>query len=68
MRIKRTSKVKTFIKIKSNSDSAKNQVVPKKWKIDVGFLGCVEGSTNGDLLGEIRNFVPSSGPTDANID
>jgi hypothetical protein len=45
MSIKRTSEVKTFIKRKLNSDSEKNQVVPKKWKIDMGFLECVEGST-----------------------
>jgi hypothetical protein len=35
----------------------KDQVVPKKVKFDVDFLGCVECSTNGDSLGERRIFV-----------
>ena len=31
------------------------------------FLGCVECSTNGNLLGEIRIFVPASGSDDAKV-
>jgi hypothetical protein len=46
-------------------DSAKDQVVPKKVKFDIGFLGCVECSTNGDLLGERKIYVPPSGSADA---
>jgi hypothetical protein len=42
------------------SDSAKDQVVPKKVKIFIGFLGFVDCSTNGDLLGEIRISFPPS--------
>jgi hypothetical protein len=33
--------------------------------LDIGFLGCVECSTNGDLLGKRRIFVLPSGSADA---
>ena len=48
-------------------DSAKDQVVPKKVKFGIGVLGCVECSTNGNLLGERRIFVPHSCLTDAKV-
>jgi hypothetical protein len=38
-------KDKTFLEMKSNQNNAKYQVVPKKQKLDRGFLGCVECST-----------------------
>jgi hypothetical protein len=41
-------------------DSAKESSGTQKVKFDIGFLGCVECSTNGDLLGERRIFVPPS--------
>jgi hypothetical protein len=41
-------------------DIARDQVVPKKVRFDIRFLGCVECSTNGDLLCERRIFVPPS--------
>jgi hypothetical protein len=42
------------------SDSAEDQVVPKKVNFFIGFLGCVDCSTNGDLLGESRISIPPS--------
>jgi len=56
---KKISKGNIFI-LKSNLDSEKDQVVPKKVKFDMDFLGCVECSTNGNLLGKSRIFVPPS--------
>jgi hypothetical protein len=41
-------------------DIARVQVVPKKVRFDTGFLGCVECSTNGDLMGKRRIYVPPS--------
>jgi hypothetical protein len=61
MRVMKIRKDKTFLEMNSNQNSEKDQVVPKKQKNDRGFLGCVECSTNGDLLGESRIYVPTSG-------
>ena len=49
----------------AQSEIVKIKWYPKSEKIDIGFLGCVECSTNGDLLGKIKILVPSSGLTDA---
>jgi hypothetical protein len=68
MRVKIGRKTKHFLKIKTNSNSAKNQMVPKKWKIDIGFLGRIEVSTNGGLLGEIKKSILHSGLADAKDD
>jgi hypothetical protein len=38
-------------------DNAKRLSGTQKVKFDIEFLGCVECSTNGDLLGERRIFV-----------
>jgi hypothetical protein len=46
------------------SDSVKRSSGTPKVKFDIDFLGCVECSTNGDLLGESRIFVPPSGSAD----
>jgi hypothetical protein len=59
MRVKMISKGNNFHN-EVELDSAKDQVVPKKVKFDIGFLGCVECSTNGNLLGENKIFVPPS--------
>jgi hypothetical protein len=60
MRVMKINKYKTFLKIKLNQTVQKIKWYPKIKKIDKGFLGCVECSTNGDLLGEIIIFVPTS--------
>jgi hypothetical protein len=64
MRVMKIRKDKTFLEMKSNQNSAKDQVVPKNKKIDRGFLGCVECSTNGDLLGKSRISIPTSGSSE----
>jgi hypothetical protein len=47
------------------SDNEKRSSVTQKSKFDIDFLGCVECSTNGNLLGEIIIFVPPLGSVDA---
>jgi hypothetical protein len=51
--------------MKLNQTVQKTKWYPKKKKFNRGLLGCVECSTNGDLLGERRIFVPTSGSADA---
>jgi hypothetical protein len=64
MKVKMISKGNIFHN-EDESDSAKRSSGTQKVKFDIDFLGCVECSTNGDLLGERRIYVPPSGSTDA---
>ena len=65
MRVMIIKKEKTFPKMKSSQNVMKISGTQKVTKFDKAFLGCVECSTNGDLLGERRIFVPTSGSVDA---
>jgi hypothetical protein len=64
MRVMIIRKDKTFLTMKLNW-TVKRSSGTQKVKIDIGFLGCVEHSTYGNLLGESRIFVPTSGSADA---
>jgi hypothetical protein len=65
MRVMKINKDKTFPKMKSSQTVQKTKWYPKVKKIDKTFLGCVECSTNGDLLGKSKIFVPTLGSADA---
>jgi hypothetical protein len=64
MRIRNNKK--HFLEMKSNQKVQTIKWYPKQ-KIDGGFLGCVKCSTNGDLLGEHRIYVLTSGSGSGDI-
>jgi hypothetical protein len=67
MRVMKTNKDKTFPKTKSSQTVQKTSGTQKVTKFDKSFLGCVDCSTNGDLLGERKIFVPTSGSVDGKV-
>ena len=67
MRVKIIRKDKTFLKMNSNKTVQRSSDTQKSKKNDIGLLGCVECSTNGDLLGETRIFVPTLGSVDEKV-
>jgi len=64
MRINTVGKHNIFLN-EDELDSEKISSGNQKVKFDIEFLGCVECSTNGDLLGKSIISVPPSSSIDA---
>jgi hypothetical protein len=68
MRDMKIRKDKTFLEMKSTKKLGKiSSGTQKRKKLTEAFLGCVECSTNGDLLGERKIYVPTSGSGEGDV-